>query len=147
VIRLAALFCGALCGIGLALSGLFEPTVLQAFLGAGQAWSPAFGVVALSALVVGGALILAARAVLGGGRGSMLGGEVETVAGAPSWRAVTGGALFGAGLGLAGYAPLTALVALGLFAPGAAIFLSSVLGGMILHDLVANRSRLQRIIG
>ncbi len=147
MIRLAALLCGALCGIGLALSGLFEPRVVQAFLGAGQAWSPAFGVVALSALVVGGALIYAARAVPGRGGGTILGAEVAPVAGASAWKAVAGGALFGAGLGLAGYAPLTALVALGLFAPGAAIFLSSVLGGMILHDLVANRGRLQRITG
>jgi hypothetical protein len=44
--------------------------------------------------------------------------------------------LFGFGWGLAGYIPLAALAAAGMFSPGAAISLVSVLGGMIVADVI-----------
>jgi uncharacterized membrane protein YedE/YeeE len=128
MIRLAALFCGLVCGAGVILSGLFHPADLS-----GSARGLSLGLTVLSALVVA-ALVLALTRPL---RRPLLGGEAEPDTPARTPKAVLGDLLFGLGLGLAGYFPLAALVALGVFAPGAAIFLVAVLVGMILHDLVA----------
>jgi hypothetical protein len=147
VIRLAALACGVLCGLGLALSGGFHPAMALRFLSS-EMWDPAFGVVLLSALVVGALVLLLARALMAPQiPNPALGGEIERAAPAPGWRAVVGGALFGVGFGITGYLPLTALVALGVLAPGAALFLTAAVAGMVLHDLIADPGRLKRLSG
>jgi uncharacterized membrane protein YedE/YeeE len=130
MIRLAALLCGLVCGAGVFLSGLFQPAVLSGALGV---WALSLGAATLAALAVA-ALVLALSRPL---NRPLLGGEAEPVAPAGTAKAVLGDLMFGFGWGLAGYFPLAALVALGVFAPGAAIFLVAVLVGMILHDLVA----------
>ena len=60
----------------------------------------------------------------------------------PTWsrtridrRLVLGAAIFGAGWGIAGICPGPALVNLGGFAPGAALFVAAMLGGMALHAM------------
>jgi len=136
MIRLAALLCGLICSAGVIISGLFQPVVLQ-----GLGNPAGIGIIAvglLSALIVAALVLVLAR------RLSLLlpGATNEPPPMGPTAKTVAGGLLFGFGWGLAGYFPLAALVALGLFAPGAVIFLASVLGGMVLHDLVANRGRL-----
>ena len=68
-------------------------------------------------------------------------GPGEPLVTAPIGKALFGGVLFGVGWGLSGYFPLAALVAIGLFAPGAAVFLASMLAGMVLYDIGANRGR------
>jgi uncharacterized membrane protein YedE/YeeE len=139
MIRLVALFCGLLCGTGLMLSGLFQPTLLDGFLkpegardltlGLGLGLLAALGVAML-------VLILTHRLSR-----RVLGGQGETLVDVPTGRALLGGVLFGLGWGLSGFFPLAAIVAIGLFAPGAAIFLASMLAGMFLHDIGANRGR------
>ena len=143
MIRLAALFCGLLCGTGLMLSGLFQPTVLQGFLKPDGARDLTLGIGLLSVLVAG-VLVLTLTHRLSR---PLLGGQDETLVDAPTGKALLGGVLFGFGWGLSGYFPLAAIVATGLFAPGAAIFLASMLAGMFLHDIGANggRFRLDRL--
>ena len=137
MIRLAALFCGLLCGTGLMLSGLFQPTLLQGFLNPDGTRDLTLGIGLLSALGAG-VLVLALTQRLSR---RLLGGQGETLVDAPTGKALLGGALFGFGWGLSGFFPLAAIVAIGLFAPGAAIFLASMLAGMFLHDIGANRGR------
>lgn len=137
MIRLAALFCGLLCGTGLMLSGLFQPTLLQGFLNPDGNRDLTLGIGLLSALGAG-VLVLALTHRLSR---PLLGGQGETLVDAPTGKALLGGALFGFGWGLSGFFPLAAIVAIGLFAPGAAIFLASMLAGMFLHDIGANRGR------
>jgi len=137
MIRLAALFCGLLCGAGLIISGLFQPALLQGLANPAGAWDITLGLGIVSAFGV-------AAVILGLTRGRsrpLLGGEAEPIAEGQTGKAVVGGVLFGLGWGLAGFFPLAALVALGMFAPGAGLFLASVIGGMLVHDLVANRGR------
>lgn len=143
MIRLAALFCGLLCGTGLMLSGLFQPTLLRGFLTPDGPRDLTLGIGLLSVLGAG-VLILALTHRLSRPR---LGGQDEALAGAPTGKALLGGVLFGFGWGLSGYFPLAAIFATGLFAPGAAIFLVSMLAGMFLHDIGANggRFRLDRL--
>ncbi len=138
MIRLAALFCGIVCGVGLILSGLFQPAFLQAFVRPAGVWDMTLGLGLLSALVVAILVFALTRRL----SGPLLGGEAEHLADKPAWKTGVGGVLFGLGWGLSGYFPLGALVALGFFAPGAAIFLSAVLFGMVAHDVVANGGRL-----
>ena len=137
MIRLAALLCGMLCGAGVILSGLFQPALLQGFASPEKAWDMSLGLGLLSALCVA-AIILALTRRLSR---PLLGGAAEPIEEKRTGRTVAGGVLFGLGWGLSGYFPLAALVALGLFAPGAVIFLTSVLVGMILCDLVASGGR------
>jgi len=137
MIRLAALFCGLLCGVGLILSGLFQPGLLQDLLSPDGVGDMTLGLGLLSAVGVAALVLVLTRGL----SLPLLGGENERPAAGQTGKAVVGGVLFGLGWGLAGFFPLAALAALGLFAPGAAVFLASVLGGMVLHDLFANRGR------
>ena len=134
MIRLAALLCGLVCGAGVFLSGLFQPAVMSGSLGV---WALSIGAATLVALVVAALVLALSRPLTRPLNRPLLGGEADPVAPAGTAKVVLGDLMFGLGWGLAGYFPLAALVALGVFAPGAAIFLAAVLVGMILHDLVA----------
>lgn len=131
MIRLTALLCGLLCGAGVILSGLYQPAMLGGFAGQAGVWDGSLGLGLVSALAAA-ALVFALTRRLAS---PLLSAEHEPVAAQPTGKTIAAGVLFGLGWGLAGYFPLAALVALGLFAPGATIFLASVLAGMILHDL------------
>jgi len=135
MIRLAALACGLMCGFGMVLSGLFHPSLLPDSVIPAEAWNPALGLGLLAGLGVAGLVLALTRRF----PRPLLGGEVEPLEAASGRKVVAGGVLIGLGWGLAGYVPLAAIVSLALFAPGAAIFLISVLGGMLLHDVVTRR--------
>lgn len=136
MIRLAALACGILCGIGLYMGALFQPLLSHRFLSPAGAWDPTFGIAMISALGVAALVVL----VTPSARRPLIGQESVPIPHVPFWKLLVGGALFGLGWGLAGYFPSAAVVSLGLFAPGAAIFLASVLAGMVLYNLITDRS-------
>ncbi len=137
MIRLAALFCGLLCGTGLMLSGLFQPTLVDGLLKPEGARDLTLGLGLLSALGAGMLVLMLTHRL----SRPLLGGQGETPVDVPKGKALLGGILFGLGWGLSGFFPLAAIVAIGLFAPGAAIFLASMLAGMFIHDIGANRGR------
>lgn len=139
MIRLAALSCGLLCGTGLMLSGLFQPTLLQGFWTPDGARDLTLGIGLLSALGAGLLVLVLTHRL----SRPLLGGPGETPVDGPTGKALLGGVLFGFGWGLSGFFPLAAIVAIGLFSPGAAIFLSSMLAGMFLHDIGASGGRIR----
>jgi uncharacterized membrane protein YedE/YeeE len=59
-------------------------------------------------------------------------------------RLVAGALMFGVGWGLAGFCPGPALVALGLGAPQAIVFVGAMLAGMGLFEWFARRSQPMR---
>ena len=140
MIRLAALGFGVLCGIGLILAGLYLPSRLAALALPAGPWDGTLGLGVLAAVIVA-ALVLGATSGL---RRPLLGGEMELGTPPRHWKTLAGAALFGFGWGIAGYHPLTALVSAGLFAPGAVVFLTSLLAGMIIHDLLTGNRHMLR---
>lgn len=138
MIRLAALACGLLCGIGLILSGMVDPARVQAFLRPGAAWDPTFGIALLGAVVVAFVGVLLNRRL-----GQPLLGTAPVPAEGETLdlRLVAGSLIFGLGWGLSGLSPGTALVAAGQFLGDGALFAAAALIGMLVHDLSTVRGR------
>lgn len=132
MIRLVALACGLFCGAGFVISGLYDPALLSTFVMPQGTWTFSLGLGLLIALVVAGLVIT----LVGNREAPLLGGQWEPVAGGSGWKPKASALLFGLGWGLAGYIPLTAVVSAGTLSPGAVIFLTSVLSGMIISDLL-----------
>ena len=123
----ASFACGALFGLGLALSGMTDPAVVLGFLDIAGRWNPAL------AFVMAGALAVAAIGFrLAGARAAPLLARSFHVpaASAIDARLVAGAALFGLGWGLAGYCPGPAIASLVAAAPGTIVFVAAMLAGM-----------------
>jgi uncharacterized protein len=138
MIRLAALACGLLCGLGLIISGMADPALVQSFLRPGAGWDPSFGLAILAAIVVAAAGIRLHGRV---GRSILLGQAVPAEIPAQDARLVVGSLIFGLGWGLTGLSPGTAMVATGQFIGDGAIFAASALLGLLVHDLATPRGR------
>lgn len=129
---LAALFSGALFGLGLAVSGMTDPRRVLGFLDIFGEFDPTL------AFVLGGAVastLVLFRLVLR--RRPVLAGRFELPALKHVDRRLLGGAtLFGVGWGIAGYCPGPALAGLGIGSVEALWFVPAMLAGLVLHRLV-----------
>ena len=131
-----ALAVGLIFGLGLCLSGMYEPAKVTGFLDLAGLWDPSL------AFVMGGAIVVALPAFLIARRRSAawIGGPIEL----PTARAidaplVIGSAVFGVGWGLGGVCPAPGVVDLGFFSPGAAVFVVSMAVGMLVYRAAAGR--------
>lgn len=121
---------GLTFGLGLALSGMTDPSVVQGFLDVTGAWNPSLG------FVMGGALLVATPAYAWArARGRTLTGAPLAL---PDRRSLTrplviGAALFGVGWGLSGFCPGPALVNVATGNPIVLIFVASMAAGMWLQ--------------
>jgi uncharacterized membrane protein YedE/YeeE len=123
------LMTGLLFGLGLCLSGMTDPAVVQGFLDIAGNWNPA-----LIFVMAGGVAV------------TFLGYRLLVPKSRPLWakefslptaRAIdapllSGAALFGVGWGLAGYCPGPAVVSLASGRTGVFVFIGAMLAGMIL---------------
>lgn len=132
-----ALLSGLVFGLGLLASGMTDPIKVKGFLDLFGAWDPSL------ALVMGGAIAVGVLAFASARRRelSWTGTHMEIPSNVTiDARLLLGGALFGAGWGLAGYCPGPALVAASGGSAVAAAFVAAMLAGMTLHDrLLAKR--------
>ena len=133
-----AFVAGLVFGLGLLLSGMADPAKVLGFLDLAGAWDPSLAFVMAGAIAVGAlAFALARRRTK-----ALLGDAMQLpTATAIDRRLVAGSLMFGAGWGLAGFCPGPALVALGLGAPQAVIFVAAMLAGMGLFELIEARRR------
>lgn len=130
---LVAFGTGALFSVGLAISGMTQPSKVVGFLDFFGDWDPSL------AFVMGGAVVVNAllfRLVARRKRPVL-----DTAFHLPSrsdleWRLVAGGVLFGVGWGVAGYCPGPALTSLATGAVPALIFTAAMVAGMLLHRQV-----------
>ena len=124
---------GLLFGWGLLLSGMTDPGKVQGFLDLFGAWDPSLAFVMGGAIVVGlFAFALAKRRTT-----TLLGGVLHLPGGRDIDKPlIVGSLLFGAGWGLAGFCPGPAIVSMAAGQPKAAVFVASMLVGMLAYKLL-----------
>ena len=134
---IVALIAGSLFGAGLAIGGMTDPARVRGFLDLFGEWDPTLAFVMLGAVAV---MAVAWRVRPGLAR-PFLDSEFHLPERRDfDARLVAGSALFGIGWGLAGLCPGPALANLAL-APAAAVpFVAAMLGGMLVHRLLFERS-------
>jgi uncharacterized protein len=133
---LAALFAGALFGLGLAVSGMMNPAKVIGFLDITGAWDPTL------AFVMGGALLVtipAFRLILGRQRPLLADGFALPTKTALDARLLGGAALFGVGWGLSGFCPGPAVAALVTGLAPVFAFVAAMVAGMVLYAWVFER--------
>lgn len=121
---------GVLFGIGLAISGMMDPSRVRGFLDVFGQWDPTL------AFVMGGAVlvIVVAWSVQRSLSKPVFGGAFNLPDKQPIDRNLIGGAvLFGVGWGLAGLCPGPALSALVIEPISASVFVASMAAGMTIH--------------
>jgi uncharacterized membrane protein YedE/YeeE len=133
---LAALVCGLVFGLGLAISGMMNPAKVIGFLDVAGDWDPTL------VFVMGGALLVtvpAYRVILG--RGCPVLADDFSL---PKKRRldaslIWGSALFGVGWGLVGFCPGPAVAAVVTGLPAVLGFVAAMLAGMALHAWISGR--------
>jgi uncharacterized membrane protein YedE/YeeE len=131
---LSGLLCGAIFGLGLAVSGMSDPSKVIGFLDVRGAWDPSLlfvlgGAVAVTVIAFRFAAVLP-RPVFGRSFEKKPRTRIDA-------RLLGGAALFGIGWGLSGYCPGPGIVSLARFAPDAVIFVLSFLGGSWLYRIAS----------
>jgi uncharacterized membrane protein YedE/YeeE len=136
-----SLVAGALFGVGLLVSGMADPQKVLGFMDLAGRWDPSLALVMLGAIAVGSIAFGMARRR----KASLLGQPMRLpTASRIDRRLVIGSLLFGAGWGIAGLCPGPGLVALGMAQDKAAVFVTAMLGGMVLYELLELRLRVRR---
>jgi uncharacterized protein len=124
-----ALFVGLVFGLGLCVSGMYDPSKVIGFLDLAGNWDPSL------ALVMGGAIIVALPAFALARRRSVapFSDEIDL----PNARMIdaplaAGAAIFGVGWGLSGVCPAPGIVDVGFLSAAAMIFVSGMVAGMLI---------------
>ena len=132
---------GLVFGLGLLLSGMADPAKVLGFLDLAGRWDPSLAFVMLGAI----ALAALAFARVRGRASSLLGDPMSLpTASRIDRRLLVGALLFGAGWGLAGFCPGPAVVALGMGATKAVVFVLAMLAGMGLFEFFEASARRNR---
>ena len=128
--RLLALISGLLFGMGLAVSGMTDPTRVRAFLNVAGAWDPRLAFVMIGAMLPMGVAWRIARRVAA----PLAAARFDLPTRTDLDRSLLAGAtLFGIGWGLAGLCPGPAIASLATRPGEVAPFLLAMLLGMAAH--------------
>ncbi len=125
---IAGLLTGFIFGLGLCLSRMTDPAVVQGFLDLAGAWDPTLVFVmsgGVAVTFVGYRFVLRRKAPLWAPKFSVPAG------GAIDMPLISGSAIFGIGWGLSGYCPGPAVVSLASGRRGVILFVVAMLAGMI----------------
>lgn len=131
--NLFALVAGLIFGLGLILSGMTQPEKVLGFLDITGLWDPSL------AFVMGGAVSVATVAFTMARRRKSASPATEP-SGPIDRRLLIGALIFGIGWGLAGICPGPAIVLLGTGSIDGLIFVTGMVGGMMLFRLLEKRS-------
>ncbi|MFA3916998.1 DUF6691 family protein [Ruegeria hyattellae] len=130
-----ALITGLVFGLGIAISGMMDPTKVLNFFDFAGAWDPSL------AFVMGGALVVTSIGYRLAWKRSapLFEGRFQVPTGTDIDKKLVGGsALFGIGWGIAGFCPGAAIPALGTGRWEVALFLLAVVVGFFLRRLLAS---------
>jgi uncharacterized membrane protein YedE/YeeE len=133
--NLVALFCGALFGLGLAVSGMMNPAKVIGFLDFAGDWDPTL------ALVMGGALLVSGPAfylILRRPRPVLARNFDLPTKTSVDGRLLSGAAVFGVGWGLSGFCPGPAIAALSTGLLSVFVFAAAMAAGMFLFANTAS---------
>lgn len=133
--NLAALLCGALFGVGLAVSGMMNPAKVIGFLDFAGDWDPTL------ALVMGGALLVTGPAfylILRRTRPILARNFDLPTKTSVDGRLLSGAAVFGVGWGLSGFCPGPAIAALSTGLLPVFVFVAAMAVGMFLFANTAS---------
>jgi uncharacterized membrane protein YedE/YeeE len=125
---LAGLIAGFIFGLGLCLSGLADPSVVQGFLDVAGAWNPALLFVMGAGLTV---TLIGYRLVFGRGRPLLASRFSLPTSTAIDTPLISGAVIFGIGWGLAGYCPGPAVVSLASGLTEVFAFVTAMVTGMV----------------
>jgi len=127
----AAFAVGAIFGVGLIVSGMFNPAKVLGFLDLAGRWDPSLALVMVGAVAVGAI----GFGVAGKRNQSLLGEPMQLPQNRRiDARLLLGSLTFGVGWGLAGFCPGPALVALGVGRIEAVVFVVAMLCGMLAFE-------------
>lgn len=128
---------GILFGLGLILSGMANPAVVQGFLDPFGNWNPALIWVMVGALVMSFIAVTILKK-----RGTTLLGERHHLpTNTPmNKRLIIGGLIFGAGWGLVGICPAPSLVLVGQGLPDGILFAIAMIIGLLLPRFLFKKS-------
>ena len=138
---LAALGCGLVFGLGLAVSGMMNPAKVIGFLDVAGDWDPTL------IFVMGGALLVtipAYRVILARRRPVLAGGFSLPTKKSLDAPLIWGSALFGVGWGLVGFCPGPAVAAIGTGLPAVLGFVAAMIAGMALHAWISGERTVRR---
>ena len=127
---------GLIFGIGLIVSGMWNPAKVLGFLDLAGKWDPSL------LLTMGGAIAVGVIAFAFAGRRTVT--LIDTPMHLPTAREIDaklmgGAAVFGVGWGLAGFCPGPAVVALGIGHVKAFLFVVAMLAGMGIFELIERK--------
>jgi uncharacterized membrane protein YedE/YeeE len=128
---LISLLSGLIFGLGLILGGMTDPGKVKGFLDVAGAWDPSLSLVMGGAIAVGVFAFAAAQRRSRSWSGDRMDIPTSRVIDA---RLIVGGVLFGTGWGIGGFCPGPALVAMSSGLGSAAVFVTAMLAGMVVHD-------------
>jgi uncharacterized protein len=130
--RLLPLGAGFLFAVGLAVSGMIQPTKVIGFLDFFGAWDPSLAFVMLGAA---GVYLAAYRGLITRRVRPLYADRFLIPTGSTvDFRLLAGSAIFGIGWGLSGFCPGPALVSFGAASRSALWFVPAVLVGMVLFN-------------
>jgi len=133
---IASFACGLLFGFGLMISGMMQPSKVLGFLDIFGRWDPTLAFVMAAALAVSGL----GYALVRQRQRPLFAEQLHWPAKTEIDRTlVMGSALFGIGWGLAGLCPGPALENLATLSPRVAVFVLTMIAGILLQDLSQSR--------
>lgn len=127
-----ALASGLIFGLGLVISGMTQPGKVVGFLDFFGNWDPSL------AMVMGGAVVtnlILLKLTVRRDKPLFAGKFRIPTRSDIDWQLIGGGALFGAGWGLAGYCPGPAITSIPTGSATIVVFVASMAGGMYLYKL------------
>jgi len=138
-----SLTAGLIFGLGLAISGMLDPTRVRGFLDVFSAWDPSLAFVLGGAVAVSAIGYILKRRMKGPALAASFHLPSKTRVDSPL---VIGAAVFGIGWGISGLCPGPAIASLTLGLPATIAFATAMLVGVLAHDQLFAAEKTEQVL-